>query len=393
MRWANVKFFGLAAALVCWLAALAAAGDASCCFDRTRHKSALIALLNYNPNLAPKLKKDFLCQRAYLTAFCRMFVQEGGYYAARAAKVLDIADPETEPVALLARELNGRLPDNGKPRALQMASVVALAYTAPSPSGLYAAMHAARLVEADPDTGAVARAVYSFLVNVIGGQEPDKRALLNIAALNAEDKKVAMAIRAVPLRGWHNLEPENTSVGRLCRTLHIWFRAGNWRAAVREGQRLLRYNESRRFLGIITAAWFDLRALPDELVWGITSDRQFVELGSALYRLAQEQILIQIPRNLVLPDLAAAPAIQTSSASSSSPAITSTETALATSAAPNLPAAPSDPTQPAGPQNLSSLPFTTVSNAPRHHPARWPSVATTVVLPTSEYLRVSFPLD
>ncbi|GHS97406.1 hypothetical protein FACS1894139_03960 [Planctomycetales bacterium] len=368
-------------------------------FDRTRHKAALIALLCYNP-VGP-LKKDFLCQRAYLSALCRMFVQEGGYYAGRVPEILELKDPTIERVAALFRELDGRAPPNGMPRALQMASAVALAYTEPSPSGVYAAMHAARLVEADPDTDAVARAAYSLLVNIIGGQERDKRALLNIAALNADDETVAAAVRAVPLREWRHLAPENTGVGRLCRALKIWFHATDWRDAEIAGQKQLRYYETRRFLGVVSATWFDLSNLPDDLLWEAANDRDCAELCAGLYNLTR-QILITVPKSFVLPELAENSVITAGKELDDYAAEISALPAPSEPVSPSVASAPMRPREPSMPTSphptttvLLSTPLLTPSapnpqspNSTFHHypPPR-------EIQPAGDYLRSSFPLN
>ena len=176
------------------LAAAEAPGDGEGAFSRTRHKAAALALLCHNPT--PSQKKDFACQKCCLAALCRMFVQEGGYYAARVPAILEIRDPETAHVGLLLRELDGALPTGAQPRTLQMACAVALASAAPSPSGVHAAVHAARLVEADVNNPAIARAAYSLLTAILGGEE-DKERLLKIAVANADDYYDASAFRAL----------------------------------------------------------------------------------------------------------------------------------------------------------------------------------------------------
>ena len=268
-------------------------------FRRTRHKAAVLALLRYNPTPTVALKKEFACQSSCLQALCRMFVQEGGYYVKRVPAILEIRDPETAHVGLLLAELDGRLPANAAPRTLQMACAVALAYTIPSPSGVYAAVHAGRLVEADPDNDAVARAAYSLLVSIIEGKNDDKEQLLKIAAANADDERVAREIRALRLRDWRKLPDERTGAGRLCRALHIWLRANSWVESDRLGKQLLRYSESRRFLAVVSAAWFDLNGLPEDLVWESLNDRDTRELCTDLFQLANSGVLIQIDEKLV----------------------------------------------------------------------------------------------
>lgn len=266
-------------------------------FSRTRHKAALLALLAYNPT--PALKKEFVWQRAYLLSLLQMFVSEGGYCYQQTPKIFASENTAAEQVGLLIRELDNKPPANARPGTLQIVSAIALAYAVPTPSGVYASVHGARLVEADLQNDACARAAYSLLVHIIEGKIENQEELLKITAINADDENVAKEIRALRLREWRKLPDEKTGVGRLCRVLHIWQRAKNWRDAERSSRDLLRYTESRRFLAVLCAAWFDLPNLPEDLVWDSLRDRETRELCTDLYSLSTSEMLITVPKDLV----------------------------------------------------------------------------------------------
>lgn len=391
------------------LAAAEAPGDGEGAFSRTRHKAAALALLCHNPT--PSQKKDFACQKCCLAALCRMFVQEGGYYAARVPAILEIRDPETAHVGLLLRELDGALPTGAQPRTLQMACAVALAYAAPSPSGVHAAVHAARLVEADVNNPAIARAAYSLLTAILGGEE-DKERLLKIAAANADDAVVAQELRALRLREWRKLPDERTGVGRLCRALHVWLRARDWGEAERLGRQSLRYGESRRFLAVVCAAWFDLSGLPEDLLWESLNDREVRELCADLYQLAAGGVLIKVDAKLAekLPEAQESEVRETpgggldgpggtAPAAPRAPAMPAAPGAPAPWAAPVAPRTPHAPGRPAGERGapggaVAALPARAAlgaGEAPEIPPAPLPAAAE--VAPIADYLTASFPVE
>jgi hypothetical protein len=370
-------------------------------FQSTRHKAALVALLTYNPT--PQINRDFLCQSACLTALCKSFIQEGGYEAKRVLQILNIRDAETTKIALLITQLDGKLPPQSLPRTLQLATTVALCYTLPSANGLFAAIHAARLVEADPHNDDIAAATYGFLTAILAGNN-SREECIKVAAANVESEKIAREIRAVLTRDYRNLPLENTGLGRFCRALHLWLKAQSWEHADRAGKQFLHYQESRRFLAVITAAWFDLPGLPAEML--LTFPDEHGDLAAALATLAQRGILLPVTEDLINPQLeptvppsttengAAANdgAADADAADADAPAAPQIATATPPSRslpAPQLPAPlhqPALPLQPRLPQSPSLAAGLRSSHAvPRRR------VAPVEILPSAGYAAVYFP--
>lgn len=267
-------------------------------FSHTRHKAALLALLCYNPQ--PVAGRDFACQRAQLFGLCHSFVQEGGYDPARAAAILHIDDPAVEHLMLLIRELDRKRDELPHPGALLLAGSVALAYSIPSADGLRAAVHAARFSSADPDQPAINRAAYSIMVYALEGKLEKKEDLIQVAALNCDDEKIAQAIRAIPLREFRKLPPESTALGKFCRAVFFWQHSNSWEQALSQGRRELRYPETMHFLAMLSAAWVDLPHMPEDFVWSSLQENEIRELCADLHNLARTGILNPVAEKLLV---------------------------------------------------------------------------------------------
>ncbi len=271
-------------------------------FSRTRHRAAVLVLLGHNT--VPGMPETFAGRAARLKALGRSFIQEGGYHHTAALAILGIENMELERAAQAFRYLERRrygqkadaMPSAAprtRPGALQLVCVATVAYTRTGADGCRAARHLAAMVDGDPQMAAVATAAHAMLGEAIAG-ETDKRALITAGAASLEDENLRRHLWSIRVREWDEMVSEDTALGRLLRPLHIWHRAADFEQAMKQMRRL-RYIQSRHFLAVLSAAWYDLPNLPEPLVHEAMRDPTVPELAARLYDLARDGVLVAVP--------------------------------------------------------------------------------------------------
>jgi hypothetical protein len=265
-------------------------------------------------------------ERAKMVDFANSLVYEGGYFPAEIYRMLGYNDVAAARVARLARQLDsaagnnapapweaagrvgrsglGGVSDNwsmapegsglSSPGTLAYLPILAISYAAYPVDGREAASQLAILKDDDLRAAPVARAAFSLLHAALTAGRHDKNAWVMAASTDSGDADTGLDVRAARVKDWRYLRGEECAMGRLERTVYLWYRGGDYGEIMSSGREKLQSRESLAYLASLAAVTYGMESLPRRIIAAGSGDRQLLDLINDLYDLAVSEAVLRV---------------------------------------------------------------------------------------------------